>query len=89
MKSAQKSFIFASSDKYIAQAGHTRHDTYQKRTLYIVTFLYSTIGALLVILPFIQRDPVFLCKDPAFPEKAPYVCPNKVEACKQDPILIN
>ena len=75
--------IFDLSQKYIKQAGNTTKDWYQIRSLAIIGLQYSMIGALMVILPFLEQDPVFKCKnDAGVWEK----CDSISDACKQDPI---
>ena len=63
----QKFAISELSKTYIQKAGDTYKDKYQKRTLFIVGFSYSMIGALMMILPFLLGDPIFLCVDPKNP----------------------
>ena len=46
--------IFDLSKKYIKQAGDTTKDWYQIRSLAIISLQYSMIGALMVILPFLE-----------------------------------
>ena len=46
--------IFDFSQKYIKQAGDTTKDWYQIRSLIIISIQYALIGALMVILPFLE-----------------------------------
>ena len=48
------SAIFKLSKKYIQEAGDTTRDWYQIRSLAIISLQYSMIGALMVILPFLE-----------------------------------
>ena len=78
--------IFDLSKKYIKQAGDTTKDWYQIRSLAIISLQYSMIGALMVILPFLEQDPVFKCKnDAGVWEK----CDSISDACKQVPITVD
>jgi hypothetical protein len=85
--------IFDLSQKYIKQAGDTTKDWYQIRSLLIISLQYSMIGALMVILPFLEQDPVFLCKvlDPTTgaPTGKFKVCQSVTDACKENPVMID
>ena len=58
-----ESAIYKLSERHIKQAGDTKKDKYQRRTIFYISLIYGSLCVITSLSPFLLKKPKFICKN--------------------------